>query len=57
MSSVKQYTLPTYNQGLRVVEQTRNELVQKFRQGQKLDYEEQDWLDWAENALMRSSSR
>ena len=57
MSSVKQYTLPTYNQGLRAVEQTRNELVQKFRQGQKLDYEEQDWLDWAENALMRSSSR
>jgi hypothetical protein len=53
MLQVRQYTFPTYKQGQSAVEQYRNELLQRYREGRKLEYEELDWLDWAELTLMQ----
>ena len=52
MLTIRSYTFPTYKQGLYAVEKTRNELLQRYRNGQRLELEEQDWLDWAERALV-----
>ena len=49
---VRNYTLPTYKQGVYAIEKTRNELMDRYRSGQRLELEEQDWLDWAERFLV-----
>lgn len=48
---VKQYSLPNFNQGYRAISSKRNELMRRYRSGQKLDVEEKDWLDWSDIAL------
>jgi len=55
MLQVRQYTFPTYKQGFSAVEKYRNELLQRYRSGQRLDWEELDWLDWAELTLLKRS--
>jgi len=53
MTSVKQYSLPTYRQGHANVKRVRDELIRRYRLGDHLDTEELDWLDWAEISLDR----
>jgi hypothetical protein len=51
MFSVKQYSLPTYRHGSAAVKRVRDELMRRYRNGERLDPEELDWLDWAEVSL------
>lgn len=51
MITVKQYNLPTLDDGMISVEKMMNYLSRQRRHYRKLDNEEQDWLDWAEQTL------
>lgn len=51
MLMVKTYNFPTPDEGRFAVEQKRNELARMYRSGHRLDAEEMDWLDWADNVL------
>ncbi len=51
MLMVKTYNFPTPDEGRYAVEQKRNELARMYRSGCRLDAEEMDWLDWADNVL------
>ena len=48
---VKHYTFPTFRDNDSVITKKRNELMKRYRETGKIDYEEQDWLDWAERQL------
>lgn len=51
MNTVKQYSFPTFDDGITSMERMMNYLSRQRRYGRKLENEEQDWLDWAEQAL------
>ena len=51
MMSGKQYSLPTYKNGVSAIKQMRDELMKRYKHGERLDNEELDWLDWAEISL------
>ena len=54
MLDIKRYKLPMtfdIHDGVRSIERKREELLQKIRSGHSIDYEESDWLDWAEQTL------
>jgi len=51
MNTVKQYSFPTFDDGITSMERMMNYLSRQRRHYRKLDNEEQDWLDWAEQAL------
>lgn len=54
---VEVYNFPTLNDGRIVIEETYCHLVNAYRNGEKLQPEELDWMDAANTWLMTSGDK